>query len=690
MATGASSRGKALALPLTLQNFVKESPFTAILTDRDLVIVEVSDAWAAETGAAREDLLGRSVIEAFPNEGLAKLLRRSLNGERTCSEPLSVGSSGIRKIYRLESGPWVDHGRETGGLLIFGRDVTVVLGSRGEVERSERRLKMALEIDRSLVWEKNLITGELYLTGSLVDSLPGLKGSQDLLALVHPDDRKRVDRAWRRHVRDGVPFEVEFRHVGPDGSVTWLRNVQTLVRGDAGEPQYILGVSKDISRRRAAEAEIERLAFGDTLTGLGNRTLFQRRINEAIEIATRSGKGAGLIVLDVDHFKDVNDAFGHDAGDALLRELADVLSRTFRKSDTVARLGGDEFAIVLPDIDSANALLRPVDMLFNQLRTPVEYAGRSFTIGVSLGAALLGDGEDATQLLKNADIALYEAKYAGRNRAVLFEPTMRTNVEQRVELLRAVRAGLQNNEFILYYQPVIDIDDQGVAGFEALMRWKHPTRGVLTPDQFMAAFEDHDLSLKLGDVAFDRALCQMRSWMEQGLEFGRVAINVSPAQFRNRLAQTVQAKLKHWGVPANKLTIEVTENVYMGWSSNVVADTIRELHDEGILIALDDFGTGFASLANLRQFPVDRLKIDRSFVQNPEDDAIVRAVIGLGTSMGMKVIAEGVERHDQLQHLRQYGCDQVQGYHFARPMPGADVPQFLRLFSAHQVRSKAG
>jgi EAL domain-containing protein (putative c-di-GMP-specific phosphodiesterase class I) len=221
------------------------------------------------------------------------------------------------------------------------------------------------------------------------------------------------------------------------------------------------------------------------------------------------------------------------------------------------------------------------------------------------------------------------------------------------------------------------------------MRWRHPEQGLLLPDHFMAAFEDQELSLRLGEIAFDRALVQMRAWMDQGLDFGRVAVNVSPAQFRSsRLAEAVLDKLRYWGVPPDKLTIEVTENVYMGWSSDVVGSTIRDLHDAGVMIALDDFGTGYASLANLRQFPIDRLKIDRSFVQNPEDEAIVRAVIGLGASMGMKVIAEGVERPDQLNNLTRYGCDQVQGYHFARPMPALEVPDFLHRFEGRT--SKAG
>jgi EAL domain-containing protein (putative c-di-GMP-specific phosphodiesterase class I) len=270
---------------------------------------------------------------------------------------------------------------------------------------------------------------------------------------------------------------------------------------------------------------------------------------------------------------------------------------------------------------------------------------------------------------------------------------MRAEVERRVGQLREVRRAIAQGQFEMFYQPVVDLASDTVAGFEALMRWNHPERGVLPPAAFMAALDDDDLSLQLGEVAFEQALAQMRAWLDDGLEFGRVAINVSSSQFHTgRLALDIEAKLLRWNVSAEHLTIEVTENVYMGWGGDVVSQAVRRLHDAGVLIALDDFGTGYASLANLRQFPIDRLKIDKSFVQNSEDDAIVRAVIGLGASMGMKVVAEGVECADQLATLTSYGCDQVQGYHFAKPMPATEVAEFMRNFArrAESARKQRG
>ena len=361
-----------------------------------------------------------------------------------------------------------------------------------------------------------------------------------------------------------------------------------------------------------------------------------------------------------------------------------MLQHAFRSNDTVARLGGDEFAVILRGLHGEADMTRPIGKLQDLLRQPIEHGGRSFTASASIGAALHGDPDaDPAHMSKNADIALYRAKEAGRNRSIVFEPSMRSEVEQRLELLRDVRMALAENEFTLFYQPVVDIREGQVAGFEALMRWVHPEQGVLTPATFMAAFEDQDLSLKLGDVAFEAALRQMREWLDAGVEFGRVAVNISSAQFRSgRLAEEIQERLARWNVPCERLTIEVTENVYMGWGSDLVSETVRQLHEAGVMIALDDFGTGYASLANLRQFPIDRLKIDKSFVQNAEDEAIVKAVITLGSSMGMKVVAEGVEDAEQLAALAHYGCDQVQGYHFGRPMPADAVAGFLKGFGA--------
>ncbi|MET3663530.1 diguanylate cyclase (GGDEF)-like protein [Caulobacter sp. 1776] len=681
-ATRALARARARAFG----EFVRQVPFAAALLDRDLALVAVSREWAAQgvsAGLAVGDDAAAGGLVA-PGD-VAALLACAEEGIAFSRYLPAVDKDGVQHVWRTEFSACRDGlegAEETYAVMVTARDVTGYADSVLRAERDKQRLTMALELDELLVREYDLKTGEIYFSGAAPELQKYCAFDKDPLEIVHPEDRQRcADAVATRKLGEARVFE--FRLNRDDGVETWVRSVGKVFVGQDGKPDKLVNLFKDITDRRRQTEAIETLAFKDSLTGLPNRALFQHRFQEAVTASETLGEMFGLIMIDVDHFKDINDTLGHDAGDALLKRLAGMLQHAFRAGDTVARLGGDEFAVILRGLHGEADMMRPIATLQELLRRPIEHAGRSFTASASIGAALHGDPDaDPAHMIKNADIALYRAKEAGRNRSILFEPSMRSEVERRIELLRDVRAALTEDEFVLYYQPVVDIREGKVAGFEALMRWNHPEQGVLPPARFMAAFEDQDLSLKLGDVAFERALKQMRAWMDAGVEFGRVAVNISAAQFRSgRLAEEVQERLARWNVPCDRLTIEVTENVYMGWGSDLVSDTVRRLHKAGVMIALDDFGTGYASLANLRQFPIDRLKIDKSFVQNTEDEAIVKAVITLGSSMGMKVVAEGVEDAAQLKALEHYGCDQVQGYHFGRPMPADQVAAFLAGFT---------
>ena len=508
--------------------------------------------------------------------------------------------------------------------------------------------------------------------------------TRDMVTRFWDDEvRSDVAQAMERLVRDGVAFDRELPIVTAAGARRWVRSIAEPELAN-GKVSRIVGSIQDITEQREQAAKMERLAYRDTLTGLPNRALFQIRLSQAVAQAEERGGEVGLLIIDLDHFKDVNDTLGHAAGDTLLRFVSEQLLSVYRGTDIVARLGGDEFAVIVPDLADLGDLMAPTERLRDLLRDPRQHDGKQLAISASIGATLYPEHDrSAAGLLRNAEIALHQAKNAGRNRFVVFEPFMRDEVEQRVALLAEIRSGIERGEFILYYQPLVRIaKPRAVTGFEALMRWQHPARGVLAPDQFLAGLEDPELSLALGEVALDRATAQMRAWLDAGIEFGRVAVNLSASQFRGgNLARSVMAKLQRAHVPTRRLTLEVTENVYMGWGSEIVADTISALHEAGILIALDDFGTGYASLTNLKQFPIDCLKIDRSFVRDLRDPAIVSAVLSLGAAMGMKVVAEGVEDVHQLDLLGAMGCDQVQGYYFARPMPPAEVPTFLQSFA---------
>jgi diguanylate cyclase (GGDEF)-like protein len=670
------------------ETFVRHAPFAAALVDTSFRLTAVSPDWASH-GLSPGLVIGDDFRRALVSPEDVDSLERCVAFGEAFSRYRSISLNGAEpRIWRTEfaASQSVQGGAETGrtlAVVVTARDVSGYAETALKAERDQQRLRMALELDELMVREYDLRTGEIYCSGTSPELEKWCLFKNDPLEIVHPDDYQRIAEMVRAR-KDGEAQVFEFRLNRDDGVETWVRSVGKKFLGADGKPERLVNLFKDITDRRRQTEAVENLAFRDSLTGLPNRAYFNRKFQEAVDASEIMGELFGLIMVDVDHFKDINDTLGHDAGDALLKRLAEMLHAAFRAGDTVARLGGDEFAVILRGLHSEADMMRPVNALQDLLRRPIEHAGRSFSVSASIGAALHGDPDaDPSHMIKNADIALYRAKDEGRNRSVVFDPSMRSALEQRIELLRDVRAAITAKEFVLFYQPVVDIASNSVSGFEALMRWDHPEQGILTPDRFMPAFEDQDLSLKLGDLAFESALKQMREWLDAGVEFGRVAVNISAAQFRSgRLAEEVQDRLKRWNVPCERLTIEVTENVYMGWGSEMVSDTVRQLHKAGVMIALDDFGTGYASLANLRQFPIDRLKIDKSFVQNTEDAAIVKAVITLGSSMGMKVVAEGVEDQAQLDALADYGCDQIQGYHFSRPMPAAMVPGYLEGFGA--------
>jgi diguanylate cyclase (GGDEF)-like protein len=455
------------------------------------------------------------------------------------------------------------------------------------------------------------------------------------------------------------------------------------MRAEKAGPDRLIGVVFDITDRKNAEEELWRVANHDALTGLANRALFQHRLDRALTEATQNGNRVSLLLIDLDHFKDVNDALGHDAGDALLKKTAAHLQGMVQDCDTVARFGGDEFAIVLAGaltLDCASEMARSIT---EKLREPFVYAGQTFVSSASIGVAIFPDHDSsAGDLLKDADIALYRAKAQGRNCAVIYTSNLRAAVEQRISLRHEVREALSSGHIVPFYQPKVCLSTGKIIGFEALARWQHPSRGVLTPAYFGAILDDPEPATELGRQLMSRVASDMRVWLKAGLDLGRVAVNLSSAEFiQPGLADYILRLLEESSVPTQNFEVEVTETVLVGRRSDVVASTLKRLHQQGILIALDDFGTGYASLTHLKQFPVDHVKIDRSFVTNLEqdtgDEAIVAAVIGLGRSLNLQVTAEGVETEGQAQRLRALGCHNAQGYHYAKPMAASQVPQFL-------------
>ncbi|BCJ90997.1 hypothetical protein IZ6_17320 [Terrihabitans soli] len=461
------------------------------------------------------------------------------------------------------------------------------------------------------------------------------------------------------------------------------RQEATRAMGIAGMAALVLmilgeALARLVGHREKAERDLIHAANHDSLTGLSNRAAFQERLDAAV---ANSDLPLCVLLLDLDEFKAINDTLGHDAGDSLLCAAAVRLTRIVPNRGFVARLGGDEFAIVVPDALEVGRIT--ARSILASLRQPFPYQGQTVMTAASIGIAVFPEhGRNASDLLKNADIAMYAAKEGGRGRYAVFEPAMRTEILQRIELHEDVKAGIEEDLFVPFYQPQISLRSGEISGFEALARWRHPVKGLLGPAAFGSAFENHDLAIAMGRKLFRHIMSDVKDWVASGLAFTRVAINAAAAELDHPdYASWVLNELMTSQIPPHYIEIEVTEGVLFGKTFDRVQENLLRLHGAGVRISLDDFGTGYASLTHLKRFPISALKIDRSFVHsldsNGIDGSIVTAVADLARALKVEVIAEGVEQEYQAEFLKKAGCTHAQGYFFAKPMASSRVPHFI-------------
>jgi diguanylate cyclase (GGDEF)-like protein/PAS domain S-box-containing protein len=552
-----------------------------------------------------------------------------------------------------------------------------------ELARSERRMVEAQRIsqvgsyDFEIATNTNIWSDQLYrIYGREPQSFNA--SYEIFLSMLHPDDREHVMSVHQRSMETLEPFEMEERVVWPDGQVRVLASWGEVVADDEGSPARMVGICWDITERRAIEQQLVHDALHDRLTGLPNRSLFVDRLTQATAGLARHAGILAVLFLDVDGFKVINDSLGHEVGDGVLLQVSERLSSLMRPRDTVARFGGDEFVVVCEDLQHPVEAVQIAERLLDAVRVPMTTGGSEVVVTVSVGIAIAASGTEAAgDLLRDADAAMHRAKKEGRARVALFADDMRAQALTRLETELDLRRALTSGELLVYYQPVIELESGAVVGAEALLRWQHPTKGLVLPGDVIPIAEETGLVVPLGAWVLAEACRQLEAWQVLRPGF-TMAVNLSGVELdRPDFASGVAQILARTNVDPSTVSLEITETVLMKDAPESLA-VLQALKALGVSISIDDFGTGYSSLSYLKRFPVDVLKIDRSFVsglgQDPDDLAIVQAIVALARSLGMSTVAEGVETQAQLDVLRGLGCTAAQGYLLGRPGAADDLP----------------
>ncbi|HXF77534.1 MAG TPA: EAL domain-containing protein [Usitatibacter sp.] len=643
------------------------------------------------TGAEIGAMHPLDFISARDRDAVGNAMREVFEqGREMALEAEIVDREGNVRPYALSGKP-LHVGNET-YMVGVARDITLRKRTEQQMARAKERLDLALSGSRLALWDWDLKSDKVYFNESWAAILgiaprESTFAGADVAGWTHPEDRAVFTAALGNAVK-GVSdeFDCEYRVTHASGEWIWIHSRGKVTQREGGQAQRMTGTSHNISKRKRAEERAEYLATRDALTGLPNRVLLHDRLEQCIFNAARNQVGFAFMFIDLDRFKTINDSLGHQVGDELLKRVASRLTACVRATDTVARLGGDEFAVILENLDDDDdeGAQQVAEKMIAAMGAPMLIESQHLSTSCSIGISLYpNDGRDSEALMKNADVAMYYAKEKGRNNYQFFSQDMNARAQERLSVENYLRLALRRNELVLHYQPRVKVASGELVGVEALVRWQHPRRGLLMPDRFIGVAEDSGLIVPIGEWVLEHACRQLREWQAHAPGL-KLAVNLSVGQVADgeRLLRAVEAALRGAGVSAQALELELTESHLMQDIAEKSA-FLQRLGELGVGLAIDDFGTGYSSLSYLKSLPVDSIKIDSSFVRDigadPNDEAIIRAIVAMAHSLHLMVVAEGVETADQLAVLRELGCDEYQGFLESGALAAADFEaKYLR------------
>lgn len=665
---------------LSEQGAILDNVMFGVLFVRQRRIISSNRRCEELFGYAEGEMVGQSTEILYPTHDAYErigveqypLLERSMD----LGEERQLRHRDGSLFWCLMSGCALDPNRANEGSIWVFADIT-------ERKLAEEKLRLSANVlehiaDGVMVLD---VHGRIVATNPAFSHITGYAeqealGRESSLTRGTGNDQAFYDELWRQLDETGF-WRGEIWDMRKDGEAYLEALTVSAVRDDDGATTHYVCVFSDITRERESQDQLDRLAHHDALTALPNRLLYHDRLRHAMARAERDGEQLAVMFIDLDRFKNVNDTLGHHVGDELLKQAALALSRCLREGDTLARLGGDEFIVLLEDVDGVAGATRVAEKLMAMFEQPFEVSGYELFVTGSVGISLYPqDGRDMHMLIRNADVAMYQAKARGRNGFRFYAASMSGDGALRLRMETLLRRAIEKNEIYLAFQPQVEIDSGRLIGVEALLRWNSPELGQVAPSSFIPLAEDTGFIGQLGQWVLQDACRQMVAWEARGLSVPKIAVNLSVRQFeRGGMAATVAAVLSDAGLAPARLQLEVTESAIMNTSDAL--QYVNDLHAIGVALAIDDFGTGYSSLAYLKQLPVQTLKIDRSFIkdipQDPDDEAIAIAIIQLGKSMDLSVIAEGVEREDQAAFLLRHGCNRAQGYLYGKPVSGDDL-----------------